>query len=92
MVLAEAATLGTPIIATNCVSGPAELLEGGKNGYLVPMRDPSALADAMCQLIRSPEEARRKAARAQSFARDLDQMSISNRYFELLAGAASATP
>lgn len=46
-VLIEALALGTPIVATNCKSGPDEILQGGKYGTLVPISDIQALADGL---------------------------------------------
>jgi glycosyltransferase involved in cell wall biosynthesis len=46
-VLIEAMFLGVPIVSTNCTWGPSEILEDGKWGRLVPVQNPSALADAL---------------------------------------------
>jgi glycosyltransferase involved in cell wall biosynthesis len=53
-VLLEAASCGRPIVTTD-VPGCREIVQHGKNGLLVPPKDPNALAQAICQLIQDPE-------------------------------------
>lgn len=50
-VLIQAMALGTPVIATDCPSGPAEILEQGKFGPLVAIGDTDALASAMTSML-----------------------------------------
>jgi glycosyltransferase involved in cell wall biosynthesis len=52
--LIEAMALGVPVIATE-VGGPPEILESGREGYLLPPRDPRAWARAIGCLAESPE-------------------------------------
>jgi glycosyltransferase involved in cell wall biosynthesis len=56
-VLIEALALGTPIVSTDCPSGPREILAGGRYGQLVPPEDPAALAAAISSALsgRAPE-------------------------------------
>lgn len=46
-VLIQALALGIRVISTNCPSGPAEILEDGKWGDLVPVGDHTALAETI---------------------------------------------
>lgn len=50
-VLIEAMACGTQIISTDCPSGPAEILDNGKYGQLVPQENPEALAEAILKSL-----------------------------------------
>jgi glycosyltransferase involved in cell wall biosynthesis len=55
--LLQAAASGVPLIASGA-GGIPEIIEDGVNGYLVPPRDPEALASAVVRLLEDPEKAR----------------------------------
>jgi len=46
-VLLEAMAMGCAVVATDCPSGPGEIVEHGKNGLLVSVDDADELAEAM---------------------------------------------
>jgi len=57
-VLIEAMAGGTPVVSTDCKSGPAEILENGRYGKLVPVGDIKSLADAIATTLdESPDRA-----------------------------------
>lgn len=53
-VLIEALALGTPIVSTDCPSGPREILQDGRLGLLVPVGDPESLANALLRTVEQP--------------------------------------
>lgn len=50
----EAMAMGLPVITTDWV-GCRETVQDGVNGFLVPVRDPAALAQAMMRFVESPD-------------------------------------
>ena len=53
-VLVEAMMCGCTPVSTNCPTGPREVLQDGKYGYLVPVSDPISLAAGIAKAIDHP--------------------------------------
>ena len=70
MVLAEALACGCPCVSTDCPSGPAEILQDGQFGVLVPVGDDAALAEAMGRVLDDPTDRRLLQQRAAYFSAD----------------------
>ena len=66
-VLVEAMACGTAVVSTDCPSGPAEILENGKHGSLVPVGDISALADAIARTLDAEADGNGLRRRASAF-------------------------
>ncbi|MGH2630441.1 MAG: glycosyltransferase, partial [Actinomycetota bacterium] len=80
-VLIEALYCGVPVVATDCPSGPVEILEGGKHGRLVPVGDVEELARGMGSALdgevpRPTEES----------WRPYEQDTVVDRYLSVLVG------
>lgn len=84
-VLVEAMHSGLPVVATDCESGPREILDGGRYGRLVPVGDERALADAMLAGLDRPTDTMRLRQRAE----ELSGKGTADRYLELLLGNGS---
>ncbi len=65
----EAILLGTPVVGTD-VGGMRELIANKVSGRLVPPGDPSALAEALDEVLTSPERAAAYARAAQDGLRE----------------------
>lgn len=70
IVLVEALALGTPVVATDCPSGPAEVLDHGRLGRLVPVGDAHAMADALTRTLDQPVDCDALRAGATGFRID----------------------
>jgi glycosyltransferase involved in cell wall biosynthesis len=67
-VVIEALACGCPVVSTDCPSGPAEILEGGRYGALVPVGDVEAMAKAIHAALDGAHDAERLKARAAEFS------------------------
>lgn len=67
-VLVEAMACGLPTIAVNAF-GPAEIVDAGETGWLVPPDDEQAMADALVEAVNGDAERRRRGERAYEVAR-----------------------
>lgn len=82
-VLIEAMACGTPVVATDCRSGPAEILRDGRFGELVPVGDPQALAAAIERTLQRPASPQALRVRAGDFSIE----RAVDRYADLAFGA-----
>jgi glycosyltransferase involved in cell wall biosynthesis len=85
-VIIEALAAGTPVVSTDCPSGPREILSDGRFGHLVPVGDAAALAVAMAESLAATHDTAALKARAQDFSID----KAVNRYEELLFPQSAA--
>jgi glycosyltransferase involved in cell wall biosynthesis len=56
MVLLEAMGTGLPVVSYDCPTGPADVVEDGVNGLLIPAEDVPGLAAGLSRMIDSPED------------------------------------
>ena len=80
-VLIEALFCEVPVVATDCLSGPREILEGGRYGALVPVGDEEALAAAIEMALAG--ELTPPAAESWE---PYEQETVVRRYLEVLVG------
>lgn len=79
-VVIEAMAVGTPVVATDCPSGPAEALNRGQCGTLVPVGDLEGMSAAILDVLRE-----KPAPVARSWLDQFSTRQVADRYLALLA-------
>lgn len=83
-VLCEAMHAGLPCISTRCECGPSELIEDGKNGFLVPVGDRKLLSEKMEALILDEKKRRNMGKAAMQSTERLELNKISGKWLEMV--------
>lgn len=83
-VLVEAMACGIPVVASDCPSGPSEVIIHGENGLLVPPADPETLAKAILRILQDKKLASRLAQNGKVRANDFRIQKIVKEYESLM--------
>lgn len=84
LVIAEAQQFGLPVISFDCKMGPAELVENGKNGYLVPCFDIENMAKKIRELITDDNKRNKLAIQAGSALDRFEYQKIVDEWNKLI--------
>lgn len=90
-VIVEAMASGCPVVSTDCLSGPGEILDGGRFGILVPVGDDQRLAKEILKILRNQEFRRRLSASGRVRAKAFDTHFISLSYVRLFNSLKDGT-
>lgn len=82
--LIEAMSIPLACISSNCVAGPSDIIEHGKNGLLVEPGNVTELANAMDYLIENPEVRNNLATEAFKIRETLKFEVIAKQYLDFI--------
>jgi glycosyltransferase involved in cell wall biosynthesis len=91
-VLLESLGMGAAVVATECRSGPSEMIDHDVNGLLVPVDDVEAMAAGMRRLATDPSLRERFGVHARSVRDTYAAPIIMQRWVALLTSAAALRP
>lgn len=91
-VILEALALGKPVISTDHKHGADEIIENGKNGILVPIRDPQKMAQAILKVLEDAELRRSLEAEARKRSENFSREKMISGYEELFSEMWHAIP
>lgn len=83
MVLIEAASYGVPAVSFACKCGPAEIIEDGKCGYLVPEKDIEAFAEKLMSVMKNEELRKSMGERSKEIVRNYIPEAVMPKWIDL---------
>jgi glycosyltransferase involved in cell wall biosynthesis len=83
LVLGEAMACGVPCVSVDCAPGIREIIADGEDGLVVPLRNPKALAEALCRLIEDEPLRRSMGAAARTNITRFSTEAIMRRWHEV---------
>lgn len=84
-VLIDAINYDLPIITTNCKSGPNEIIDYGKGGFIIPIRSPKLLSKKILFCINNYKLAQKKSKYAKKNIEKFDCEINCEKYFKLIS-------
>jgi glycosyltransferase involved in cell wall biosynthesis len=90
-VIVEAMACGTPVVATDCPYGPAEIISDGVNGLLVPPARADALASALLRVLTDPALKKQLSCNGQKRSQDFHAQAIASAYGEMFLRVVNGT-
>ncbi|MEU1127140.1 glycosyltransferase family 4 protein [Streptomyces sp. NPDC005899] len=89
MTIVEAMRCGLPVVSTDCPHGPAEIIDDGKDGRLVPLGDTAAFTSALLALVDDDGLRHRMGRAARASSARFDPAPIAERHERLFTELAS---
>lgn len=83
-VIGEAQSAGLPTIAFDCIAGPSDMIEDGKNGYLIPLFEYSTYENKLKELMKNEELRRNFGENAKRSVRKFSIDAVGKRFYEFI--------
>lgn len=84
--IGEAMSAGLPVVAYDCIAGPSEMIEDGKNGFLIPLFDDKMFEEKLRYLMTHEEEAKKMGEYARESIKRFSVEVIAEKFYKTLIG------
>jgi glycosyltransferase involved in cell wall biosynthesis len=84
MAILEAMACGVPVVSTDCMSGPREILQNGRCGSLIPVGNETALANAIMRLLKDKGQREEFSKCGKERIKDFSLNEIVRQYEEII--------
>lgn len=85
-VIGEAMSAGLPVVAYNCIAGPSDMIEDGKNGYLIPLFDDEMFEKKLSYLMKNEEVRTQMGMYAIKSINKYSIEKIGDKYYNFMLG------
>jgi len=83
-VIGEAMSAGLPVISYDCIAGPQDLIENGKNGYLIPVFEDGLFLEKIKYLMAHETERDKMGLYAKQSMTKFEPNIICEKYFQFI--------
>lgn len=83
-VIGEAMWAGLPVVAYDCIAGPSEMIEDGKNGFLIPQFDDDLFAKRLLYLMKNTEKRMQMGQYARESIRKFSSDTICEQFYSFV--------
>lgn len=83
-VIGEAQSAGLPVIAFDCIAGPADLIQNNQNGYLVPLFDYNQFEEKLAHLMNNNQLRESMGTNAQKSVQQFEASKIAEQFYRFI--------
>lgn len=86
-VVGEAMSSGLPVVSYDCVAGPSDLIEDGKNGFLIPLFNNELFMDKLSSLMVDEDLRKRMSDNAKISIEKYKPEIIADKYYDFITSS-----
>lgn len=86
-VIGEALSAGLPVVSYDCIAGPSDMIENGKNGFLIPLFDKEKFGEKLQNLMKDEELRLCLSKNATASIEKNETVQIANQFYSFISSS-----